>query len=373
MIRSSFGFRPEYLGSDVASLRNVSTSPASDGDIMVYNSTTQKWEPKDGQHEPIKVEEIDTASNVVYTASQMQAGVILRDPNGADRMDVTDSAANIVAGFNNPVVESGYSFTVKNTADADESIQMAAGSGVTIIGSTFSSKGESKTYVVQFTNVTSGTEAVSIYNTGGSHNINESYVWKDAVQASSTGAVTIATDVDEGKTLDGFTLTAGNRILLMDQVDQKENGIWLVQTSGAPQRPSDFQTGNHGASSATFVQSGTVNGDKGFVCGTDPPNDVIDTNNLEFAQFTAGGEILAGDGLSKVGSTLSVDATVVRTTGTQTIAGAKTFTDEAAFDTGLDVPSTADISMGTTSQLTVSRGASIATITKLHRGLSHRQ
>ncbi len=369
MIKSSFGFRPEYSGNDMASLRNVSSDPAADGDILVYNSNTDKWEPKDGQHQAITVNEIDTASNVIYTAAQMQGGVILRDPNGSDRMDTTDSAANLVAGFNNPVVESGFQLVIKNTADADESIQMVAGSGVTIIGSTFSSKGESKTYLVQFTNVTTGTEAVTIYSIGGAHNINESYVWKDAVRASSTSAVLLATDIDEGKTLDGYTLSSGDRILLKDQVDQKENGIWLVQASGAPVRPSDFQAGNNGASSAFFVQSGSTNGDKGFVCGTDPPSDVIDTNNLQFAQFSSGGETLAGDGLDKVGSTLSVDATVVRTTGIQSIAGSKTFTDASIFDNGLSVPSSANVSLGSSAQFALSRDANDATITNTNGDL----
>ena len=56
-----------------------------------------------------------------------------------------------------------------------------------------------------------------------------------------------------------------------------------------------------------FVESGTVNGDNGFVCSSDKGSAVVATNNLSFVQFSGAGQITAGDGLDKSGNTLSLD------------------------------------------------------------------
>jgi hypothetical protein len=49
----------------------------------------------------------------------------------------------------------------------------------------------------------------------------------------------------------------------------------------------------------TFVKQGTINTALGFICNTYPPNDIIDTNALNYTQFTGLGQVQAGFGLSK--------------------------------------------------------------------------
>src|SRR5881397_2207237 len=48
--------------------------------------------------------------------------------------------------------------------------------------------------------------------------------WKDEVVAASTGNVTLATP---GTTLDGVTLATNDRILLKDQTNAFDNGIYV--------------------------------------------------------------------------------------------------------------------------------------------------
>jgi len=80
---------------------------------------------------------LTTAGAGTLTAAILAGGVILRDPNGAGRTDTTDTAANIVAdatmGLDADYKE--YSFYIINTADANETITLAGGSGVTLQGS----------------------------------------------------------------------------------------------------------------------------------------------------------------------------------------------------------------------------------------------
>jgi hypothetical protein len=99
----------------------------------------------------------------------------------------------------------------------------------------------------------------------------------------------LASDFASGSVIDGVTLATGNRILIKDQANKKENGIYVVNASGAPTRADDFDsTTNALPSSHTFIEVGTVNADKGFVCitnGTITP-DATSGTEIEFSQFS---------------------------------------------------------------------------------------
>lgn len=84
-----------------------------------------------------------------------------------------------------------------------------------------------------------------------------------------------------------------------------DNGIWVVQASTWT-RPVDFATGAHSGHAFVFVEDGSVYMDTGWVCTTNAPTDIIGTNQLTWVQFSAAGVILAGNGLSKSGNTISV-------------------------------------------------------------------
>lgn len=98
---------------------------------------------------------------------------------------------------------------------------------------------------------------------------------KQSVRAATTASVNLATDLEAGDVLDGVTLAAGDRILVKNQngIDvHVDNGIYVVQASGAPVRASDSDgtadTGELSPGTFTFVEEGTVNSDKGFVIST---------------------------------------------------------------------------------------------------------
>jgi hypothetical protein len=131
---------------------------------------------------------------------------------------------------------------------------------------------------------------------------------KESVIAATTTAGTLTTSFANGSIIDGITLVTGERILIKDQTNQVENGIYIVAATGSPTRSSDFATGTEQGGTFVFVESGTVNASSGFVCTDVAPNDVVGTNNMTFTQFSGAGEIIAGTGLSKSGNTLSVNA-----------------------------------------------------------------
>ncbi len=112
------------------------------------------------------VTNITTAGNETLTVAHLLGGYITRDPAGGARTDTTDTAANIVGAFNWATVGSSFEFTIENTADAAETITVAGGTDVTISGTATIAQNNSKRFLCVFTNVTSSSEAVTIYSLG---------------------------------------------------------------------------------------------------------------------------------------------------------------------------------------------------------------
>jgi hypothetical protein len=134
---------------------------------------------------------------------------------------------------------------------------------------------------------------------------------KASVKVATTATVNLSTDVDAGSVIDGYTLVAGDRILIKDQgvggVAHVDNGIYVVAASGAPARADDAnENAEVTAGLFTFVEQGTDNGDSGWVLATNNPI-TIGSTALLFTQFSGTGQITAGDGLSKTGNTLNIN------------------------------------------------------------------
>jgi hypothetical protein len=153
--------------------------------------------------------------------------------------------------------------------------------------------------------------------------------WKASVRAATTANVTLASDLENGDTLDGVTLATGDRILVKNQSTGSQNGIYVVKASGAPDRSTDADTGAELTSNfAVFVEEGTANADQGYVLTNDGAI-TVGTTALTFTQFTGLGQVTAGDGLTKTGNTINVNpgtginitSDQVTNTGVLSIAG----------------------------------------------------
>ncbi len=127
---------------------------------------------------------------------------------------------------------------------------------------------------------------------------------KNSVAALSTSNVTLSGT----QTIDGVSLTVGNRVLLTGQTTASQNGIWVVQSSSWT-RPTDFASGSSQLGAFTFVDGGTTYGSSGWVLvGATPIT--VDTTSQTWTQFSSAGATLAGTGLSKSGNTISLNTPV---------------------------------------------------------------
>jgi len=130
---------------------------------------------------------------------------------------------------------------------------------------------------------------------------------KASVRAATTANVNLSTALEDGDVIDGVTLATGNRVLVKDQSTGSQNGIYVVQASGAAVRAADADADAEvTAGLFTFVEEGTTNGNTGWVLTTDNPI-TVGATELVFSQFSGSGSITGGAGLTLTGNDLSVN------------------------------------------------------------------
>ncbi|WP_280465223.1 hypothetical protein [Nocardia brasiliensis] len=152
--------------------------------------------------------------------------------------------------------------------------------------------------------------------------------FKDAVDVATTANVDLATALDNGSTVDGLTIETGWRVLVKDQTNGEENGIYVVPASGAASRSSDADSSaevTRGMS--TLVLGGTQVGQT-WTLDTDDPI-TLGTTALDFVQTgaAAGGTVTsvsvsnANGFAGSVSTATSTPAITVSTTVTGLLKG----------------------------------------------------
>jgi hypothetical protein len=124
---------------------------------------------------------------------------------------------------------------------------------------------------------------------------------KASVVAATAVAGTLATSFANGQVVDGVTLATTNRILIKNQADATQNGIYTVNASGAPTRSTDMDNGTEFPGAYVFVEQGTVNADTGWVCTNNSPV-TLGTTNIVWTQFSGAGTYTASNGVLLTGS-----------------------------------------------------------------------
>jgi hypothetical protein len=131
---------------------------------------------------------------------------------------------------------------------------------------------------------------------------------KESVRASTLAPMNLASELEAGSVLDGVTLVAGDRILVMHQADASDNGIYIVQSSGAPVRSLDFDSLTpvdeiNGA--YVPVSEGSVNAGKFFV--QTGAVSVLETDSINFVFFNSSATISGGNGIDYSSNIISID------------------------------------------------------------------
>ena len=146
--------------------------------------------------------------------------------------------------------------------------------------------------------------------------------WKSPVKCKSTinlaGSFSgnVLTMTNNGQlNLDGQLVNLDDRVLLTNQTNQSENGIYFCSVKGDVRvgseavsvltRATDCDSAEEMRSASVFIEQGTTYGDTAWTQTTD--SIILNTSNIVFQQFSSTQELVAGDGISKVGNTFSAD------------------------------------------------------------------
>jgi hypothetical protein len=127
----------------------------------------------------------------------------------------------------------------------------------------------------------------------------------EAAKVYVAANIDIAADLQAGDLVDGVTLSAGMRILVNGQTNKSQNGIYVVEATGAPTRALDFDSPQEVKSGDfIFVSSGDNYGNTGWVQTN--ATVTIGTSEISFTQFSGAGTYLAGEGLVITGTEFKV-------------------------------------------------------------------
>ena len=154
------------------------------------------------------------------------------------------------------------------------------------------------------------------------------------VHPSSKAATTSNIDLATGGLLviDGYQTIAGDRILVKDQTNTAQNGIYVV-ASGAWTRAADFDSPVEIVpGDFTFVEGGSTYSDTGWV-QTEVVT-TVGTSPIAFTQFSGAGTYVAGNGLTLTGNSFSINTGV-----TVDLNSAQTLTNKTLTSPTINTPS----------------------------------
>ena len=123
---------------------------------------------------------------------------------------------------------------------------------------------------------------------------------KESVRLATTANITLSGNV----AVDGVTTAPGDRILVKDQSTASQNGIY-VAAAGAWARSTDADVWTELPGAHVFVEAGSTNADTGWVSTADAGG-TINSTAVTFVQFSAAGQLIAGNALVKTGNTFDV-------------------------------------------------------------------
>jgi len=206
-------------------------------------------------------------------------------------------------------------------------------SGLTITNSTIDSSviGGSVPAAATFTSMatTSGTVANTAANPTDLTNkayvdmVVQGYAIKAEAQCATTGNITLS----GLQTIDGYTTLAGDRVLVKNQSNQANNGIYAA-SSGAWSRTSDANTYASLISAFIFIQNGSTQQNSGWVC-TIPASGTLGTTPITWSQLASAASYFAGTGLTLSSYTFSITNTGVSAGSYGSASSVGTFTVNA--------------------------------------------
>ena len=138
-------------------------------------------------------------------------------------------------------------------------------------------------------------------------------------KVATTGNVNLTNALENGDSIDGISLSTGDKILVKSQTDATENGIYICPNSGTASRDTNYDTVEELAGQMIVVQQGSTNADKIFLCTTDNSGS-IGSVDIVFSQVTPANQgTVQSVGITQSGSEFTIGNTPITSTGNITL------------------------------------------------------
>lgn len=247
----------------------------SAGDGLDYNSTTGTFSADLGNGLQFDINgQIEIDTNVVATDSDVSGAI---------------SAHNASSGVH------GVTGNVVGTTDSQTISNKTLGSNLDADGFTVS-------------NLAEPVNASDAATKGYVDSVAEGLHVHESVRVATTANI----DLSGAETIDGVSLSNGDRVLVRAQTEPAQNGIYVVNTAGSWSRAEDYNTAAEiDAGDFVFVTSGTTYGGTGWV--QTAIVSTLDNDHIVWDQFSGAGTYTAGNGLTLNGSEFAIDETVTAT------------------------------------------------------------
>jgi hypothetical protein len=321
-------------------------------DLSQGTGVTVSHTPGEGSTASISIgQSVATTDSPTFAGLTINGASIVLEGSTADdyetTLTVTDPTADRTITFPNASGTVALNGSIALTTDTtgDYVASLVEGTGLTISNNS----GEGATPTISIGQSVATNASVEFYHIAMTGPVDASntvatkqYVdqvaagidWHESVTLGSAVALPNTPTYDNGTSGSGATLTAGanarlivdgsnavtgTRILVKNQADATQNGVYDVTEQGSVSVPwvltraEDFDgdTGHEVyGGEAVFVTGGTVNIRQGFTVtstgsGTEGAHE-FGTDNVTFTQFTGTAAFVVGDGLAQNGNEISV-------------------------------------------------------------------
>jgi hypothetical protein len=300
-------------------------------------------------------------TNLYYTDERVRAavsagdGLSYDDQSGEFSASLGDGLGIDDNGSVEVVTGNGLEIGANGEIQIDTAITIDVDSEQTISNKTLGSSLDADNNKI--TNLDSPTESGDAANKGYVDAFVEGLHIHESVAATTEENINLASPPS---TIDGVTLVEGMRILVKDQTNATQNGIYVFE-DGSLVRAEDHDTAAEiQAGDFVFVSGGTLYGATGWVQVNNV--DTLGTDSIEWTQFSGAGTFTAGNGLQINGVEFSIDTSVTVDVDSEQTLTNKTIDGEENTLTNIDNDSLVNSSV-TVNDAEVALGESITLTT----------
>ena len=255
---------------------------------------------------------VDTSILVTTTGSQTLTNKTITSPSGLVKGDVGLGNADNTSDANKPVSTAG-----QTALDLKAPLASPTFTGsVTVPTPTSDAHAATKAYADA---IAAGINWHNSVETATAAVLPSTPTYSNGT--SGVGA-TLTASANARLVMDGANTTTGDRVLVKNQADATQNGIYVVTAQGSVSVPYVLtRASDHDnlideviRGDAVYVANGATNINQGFIISSEGTgaNDkhVLGTDNMNWSQFTGAANITAGTGITKTGNTLSIGQSV---------------------------------------------------------------